>query len=244
MKTQFTARDTCASLALAFVLFLLASSGFAAEFYTILDDFGRKPRNAYLDVSIDSLTATGPVDIPINIYGAQGVELGSFTLTTSSDGFATTAPFGSLFNFTGGQPILIRARMPDGTPTYAATLHVDSRGAPMTIGVFPTLDHERGPLGLGRLFAIALGDFQFATLLIANVSGNELTADVFKGTRGSDGGGIFSNPRLLPNDIWRVDLTSLERRSNLVVSSNAPIIVQVVIDDGLSIQSFQVLPMQ
>ena len=113
----------------------------------------------------------------------------------------------------------------------------------MAISVFPTFESDGSPLGTGRLFAIALGEYQFATLLIANVSGNDVIADVSKGTRAGDGNGTFTNPRLTSNAIWRIDLTSVERNSNLVVSSTAEVVVQVIINDGLSVQSFQVLPM-
>ena len=97
---------------------------------------------------------------------------------------------------------------------------------------------------MGTDFAVALGSFRSATLLIANLSGSDIAVDVFKGTRGADGFGIFSNPRITTTAIWKVNLTQNEALSNLIVHASNPIIVQAVINDGQTIQSFMVLPQQ
>jgi len=68
--------------------------------------------------------------------------------------------------------------------------------------------------------------------------------DVFKGSRGADGFGIFTNPRLTTNAIWKVNLTQNEALSNLIVHASGLVIVQAVINDGTTIQSFMVLPSQ
>ena len=128
-------------LGLVLTTFVAAVS--AAEFYGIVDSFGKKPRNAYLDVSVDTTVSSGPVDVSFNVYNAQGGQVGLFSLTTNGNGF-----------------------------------------------------------------------------------------------------GIFSNPHLAPNAIWKVNLTQNEALSNLIVHASGPVIMQAVIDDGQTIQSFMVLPAQ
>ena len=230
-------------LGLVLTTFVAAVS--AAEFYGIVDNFGKKPRNAYLDVSVDTSVATGPVDVSFNVYNELGGQVGLFSLTTNGNGFVSTASFANLFNLTGGQPMLIRARTPDSAVTSAATLYIDSLGAPMTIGLTPTRRRsDGGLLSEGTQFAIALGNFRSASLLIANVSGSDQAVDVFKGTRGADGFGIFSNPRITTTAIWKVNLTQNEALSNLIVHASGLVIVQAVINDRQTIQSFMVLPAQ
>ena len=225
------------------MLLLLVQSSFADFFYVVVDSFGRRARNAYLDVSTDILAGPGPVDIRFRLFNAtNGGEIAQFSLTTNPNGFVSTSSFDNLFNLTGGQPSLIEAFTPQGSPSSGATLHVDSTGAPMIVGVLPAIRRDGTRLGMGTQFAIALGSFRSASLLIANVSGNDVYADVWVGTRGTDGGGIFSNPRLVPAAVWRVDLTQNQALSNLIVSSSGNTIVQAVIDDGKSIQSFMVTP--
>ena len=78
MKTDFQT-DTRSStralgLALALVLALLVSSSQAADYYAIVDNFGKKPRNAFMDVSVDTSTATA-IDVLFSIYDAQGNRL-------------------------------------------------------------------------------------------------------------------------------------------------------------------------
>ena len=63
MKTDFQT-DTRSStralgLALALVLALLVSSSQAADYYAIVDNFGKKPRNAFMDVSVDTTIGAG-----------------------------------------------------------------------------------------------------------------------------------------------------------------------------------------
>ena len=72
----------------------------------------------------------------------------------------------------------------------------------------------------------------------------DVAVDVFKGGKGTDGFGIYSNPRITATAIWKVNLTQNEALSNLIVHASNPIIVQAVIDDGQTIQSFMVLPSQ
>ena len=97
---------------------------------------------------------------------------------------------------------------------------------------------------MGTDFAVALGTFPSARLLIANLSGSDVAVDVFKGSKGTDGFGIYSNPRITATAIWKANLTQNEALSNLIVHASGPVIMQAVIDDGQTIQSFMVLPSQ
>ena len=229
-------------LGLVLTTFVAAVS--ADEFYAIVDDFGKKPRNAFMDVSVDTTLGTG-IDVLFNVYAAQGAQLAEFTVPANSYGFASSSSWGNLFNLAAGQqPILVRAQTPDSAVTDAATLHIDSLGAATAVDVFPVRNRGGFPLGMGTDFAVALGSFRSTSLLIANVSGSDQAVDVFKGTRGADGFGIFSNPRITTTAIWKVNLTQNEALSNLIVHASGLVIVQAVINDGQTIQSFMVLPAQ
>jgi len=229
-------------LGLVLTTFVAAVS--AAEFYGIVDNFGKKPRNAFMDVSVDTTIGAG-IDVLFDVYDARGVHLAEFTIPANSYGFASSSSWGNLFNLAAGQqPILVRAQTPDGAPTDAATLHIDSLGAATAVDVFPIRNRGGFPLGMGTDFAVALGSFRSTSLLIANVSGSDQAVDVFKGTRGADGFGIFSNPRITTTAIWKVNLTQNEALSNLIVHASGLVIVQAVINDGQTIQSFMVLPAQ
>ena len=114
----------------------------------------------------------------------------------------------------------------------------------MIVESFPTRIGDGAALGMGTTFPIALGSFRSASLLIANVSGGDVAIDVYKGTRDAIGNGIFSNPRIINNAIWKVSLTQNEALSNLIVTATGFVVVEVVIDDSRTIQSFMVLPRQ
>jgi len=229
---------------LGLVFTMSAVTAYAAEFYAIVDNFGKRARGAFMDVSVDTTLGAG-IDVLFHVYDARGVHLAEFTIPANSYGFASSSSWGNLFNLAAGQqPILVRAQTPDGAPTDAATLHIDSLGAATAVDVFPIRNRGGFPLGMGTDFAVALGSFRSTSLLIANVSGSDQAVDVFKGTRGADGFGIFSNPRITTTAIWKVNLTQNEALSNLIVHASNPIIVQAVIDDGQTIQSFMVLPSQ
>jgi hypothetical protein len=225
---------------LGLALTSLAQSCLAREFYAIVDDFGRRPRNAHLDVSTDSVA--GPDDTIFTVFNTFGAPLAQFTVRANLWGFASTASFDNLFNLTGGDPMLIRAETSFSSLPSAATLHIDSQGAPLIVGIWPTHKRDGTAFAMGREFNIALGSFRSASLSVANLGGSDQVVDIFKGTSGAAGHGIFSNPRLGPNASWRVNLTQNEALSNLIVTSTGPVIVQVVIDDGTTKQSFMVLP--
>src|SRR5437762_2541746 len=138
---------------LVIMLFVAASS--ASEFYAIVDNFGKRARGASLDVSLDTSVASGPVDVEFNVYNAQGGQVGLFSLTTNANGFVSTTSFANLYNLTGGQPLLVRALSPASAVTNAATLHIDSLGAPMTVGLTPIRRRSDGTsLAQGTQFAV------------------------------------------------------------------------------------------
>lgn len=240
MKQQSKARRTQLSVTLALMLSLLAPPGLAAEFYGIIDNFGKKLRSARMDVAVD--TAPGTSEVQFEIFSEAGTPLAQFAAHTNPDGLASTATVINLVDLTVGQPMVIRARPSYNTAPASATIHVDSIGAPLTFGVWPTHRRDGPALAIGREFSIALGSFRAASILVASVGGTEQVVDVHVGTRGPDGNGVYSNPRLQVNALWRVNLSPAEAHSNLVVSSTGPVIVQVAIDDGRGFQSFQVIP--
>ena len=242
MRKSILSKAARLALLLALVLTLLAPTVSAADYYAIVDDFGKKARTAYMDVAADTLSGAGSrPDVLFNVYDTNGHPITEFSLATNHNGFVSTASFGNFFDMWGGQPILVRARTPSAAANSAATLYIDSQGAPMTIGLLPTLRGDT-PFGMGQLFSIALGNFQSASLLIANVSGGDQGAEVFLGTVGAPGSGIHTNGRIRNHGIWRIDLTQNEARSNVVVRATGLVIVQVVIDDGRSIQAFTAAP--
>ena len=227
---------------LGLVLATFVATALAADYYAIVDGSAKKPRTAFMDVSVDTTIGAG-IDVLFNVYDARGVPLAEFTVAANSYGLASSSSWGNLFNLAAGQPILVRAQTPYA-PTDAATLHIDPVGAPTIVRVFPIRKRDNTLLGMGADFAVALGSFRSATLLIANLSGSDVAVDVFKESRGADGFGIFSNPRISATAMWKVNLTQSEALSNLIVHASNPIIVQAVINDGQTIQSFMVLPQQ
>ena len=241
MKKKTLSRAARLALTVALVLMLLVPTASASEYYAIVDSFGKKARNASLDVACDLACGSGLPEILFEAYSATGTQLAQFSVTTNANGLASSAWFANLFELSGGQPLLVRARTP-GAGSSAATLAIDSLGAPMTVGILPTSKLDGTPLSMGRLFSIALPNYRSASVLIANVANSDALVDVFKGTGGAPGTGFIHNPRLPTHHIWRVDLTQNEALSHLIVSANNNIIVQVVIDDGRSIQSFMVTP--
>src|SRR6266404_4854326 len=163
-------------LGLVLTTFVTAVS--AADYYAIVDNLGKKPRNAFMDVSVDTTIGAG-IDVLFNVYDARGVQLAEFTVPANSYGLASSSSWGNLFNLAAGQPILVRARTPDGAPTSAATLHIDSLGASTIVSIFAIRKRDGFPLGMGTDFAVALGTFRSARLLIANLSGSDVAVDVF-----------------------------------------------------------------
>jgi hypothetical protein len=205
------------------LLILLAPTVPAAEYYAIIDNFGKRARSAQLDIAFD--TSVGNLEAIFHVFNSEGTQLTAFTLGSNGRGYISTESFGNLFSLSDGRPVLIRARTPDAGPFGVAVLNIDSQGAPMLIGVPATQrKSDGGGLSAGRFFSIPLRSFQSAYLLVANVGGNDAAADVS------------------PNAVWKVSLTQNEALANLVVASTSNIVVEVVIDDGRTVQSFMTLP--
>lgn len=227
----------------ALVFTLLALPAFAADFYAIVDDFGRRPRNAYVDIAVDSTSGgNAPPEVLFNLFDFQGSQIAEFFLPSNVNGFVSTASFGNLFDLTTGRPMLVHARTPSTAADFGAALHIDSVGAPMTIGILHKSKADGTSFGMGTVFSVPLGSFRSAYLLIANVSGSDVGVELFRGALGAAGTGNPSNQRLTSHAIWKLALTANEAFANVIVRSTGFIIVQVVVDDGRSIQSYMVPP--
>jgi hypothetical protein len=228
------------------IVFVVASmfSGFAwaADFYAIVDNLGRRPLNAYLDVAVDGASGgLAPPEIQFDAWDVQGIQVADFDIPTQA-GFASTFSAVNLFDLASGQPLLVRAQTQSTAVDFGAALHVEVRGANVRLGVLPRLEFDGTSYGSGQVFAIPLGGFKRTSLLIANVSGSDVGVESFRGTKGAPGSGTLLNARLGSHASFKVDLTQSEAFSNYVVSSTGLIIVQVVIDDGKSIESYMVAP--
>lgn len=208
----------------------------AADFYAIITNFGNSPRsNAFLDVSSDTSTTRDGTEVLFYVFDVNGVGLAEFALTTTN-GFVSTAsapaPNNNLFALSNGGPALIRARVPDGAITTTAELNQRSSGNRLVIGIPPARRQDNTPLAVGRLFPITNGAVSSSAILVANVSGNDVTVDIFIGTKGPDGTGKHTIARLKPNAVGRLDLTPDDANSHLVLSATGDIVAQIVIDDG------------
>jgi hypothetical protein len=207
-----------------------------AEFFAIITNFGTAPRvSAHLDVSVDTRTGPGPVDVLFNVYDARGVQLAEFAVPTNANGLASSSTAGAnanLFVVSGGQPAIVRARTPATTTVSTAVLHQSQPGSRLVVGIPPARRSNGTPLNAGQVFPIALGRVAAATLLITNVSGGDAGVDVFVGTAGGVGAGKHTTPRLTNNALWRVDLDAADQDAHLIVSATAEVVVQLMIDDG------------
>jgi len=215
-----------------------------AEFYAIITNFGNAPKaSARFDVSVDTTLGVG-IDVLYNVYDTNGAQLAEFTSRCNNMGLATSSAIATndLFKLTGGAPGLVRARTPDGAPTASALLHQSGPGNRLDLNVPPTRRRDGVPFAMGTSFSIALGDVPTPALLIANLNGQDVSADVFRGSRGADGAGAFTTPRIAANALWRVDLTDADKNTNLVVHSSGLVIVQLVFDDGQRVSALTCLP--
>jgi hypothetical protein len=235
MKSLTDKKRRGLQIGMLFILFSASVS--AAEFYAIFTNFGDAPHpHARLDISVDTRTADGPVDILYNVFNASGYQIAEFSVMTNENGFASSAmaepPNRNLFKLTNGEPGLIRARTPTTATTTNGVLYQRGTGSRLAVGVPPTRNSDGTLFNAGRIFPITLGEFTRASLLIANVSGTDINVDVFVGTIGGSGGGKYNNMLLSNKAIWRVDLAPDDANAHIIVSATDAVIVQLMIDDG------------
>ena len=224
--------------------FLLSGNAWAAQFHAIVDNLGKRPLNAYLDVAVDQASGGNAApEVLFTAWDMQGTQLAEFWVS-AQDGFASTFSTGNLFNLTNGQRLLVRALTPGTASNAGAALHLELRGANIIHGVLQRTKADGTLYGSGRLFAVPLGGFKKASVLIANVHNTDVSVESFRGVREADGTGTQLNARLTENASIKVDLTENDAFTNYIVSSSGLIIVQVVIDDGKTIQSYMVPPSQ
>lgn len=101
----------------------------------------------------------------------------------------------------------------------------------MMLGVPWNRDAADNRIAMGQTFPVTLGEFSRATLLVANVSGLDVTVDVFAGTKGADGSGRYSI-RLKPLTVGRLDIDPADANSHLFLSSTNDIIAHLVVSTG------------
>jgi hypothetical protein len=229
---------------------LVATPARAAEFHAVITNFGSAPRaSAHLDVSLDTRAlAGGSFDVLFDVFRADGTHIAGFSVPVDANGFASSAsaalPHRNLFQLAGGEPAIVRARTPGGGYGATATLQQRGRGSRLLVSVPKDRESDGTPVHVGRHFTVHVGDLRgvaTASLVVANVSGSDIVADVFVGTEGSAGTGKYSNARIPNRNTWQVDLASDDENANIVVTTSAEVIVQLVIDDG-RLNAVTVLP--
>jgi hypothetical protein len=237
-------------MCLAVAAIFTATRAGAGEFHAVITNFGNAPRaNAHLDVSFDSSAlAGGAIPVRFEVFSADGTQLAEFAVLANANGFASSAsapaPFRNLFRLTGGEPAIVRASTPAGANGGTATLHQRGSGSRLIVSVPQARLADGTPVHVGRHFTLHVGDLRgvaTASVIVANVSGSDVFADVFLGTPGSAGAGKYSNPRIQNRTTWRVDLQPDDEDANIVVTASAEVVVQLVIDDG-RLNAVTVLP--
>ena len=221
---------------------LLSGPAWTADFYAIVDNLGKRPLNAYLDVAVDQASGGNAApEVLFTAYDVQGSQIAEFSVPANV-GFASTFSSGNLFDLTNGQRLLVRARTSSIAADHGAALQLELRGAHVILGVLQKSKTDGSPDGSGNLFAVPLGSFKKASLLIANVAGTDVGVESFRGVKNAPGSGRSLNERLTSHASFAVDLTQADAFSNYIVSSTGLIIVQVVIDDGKTVHSYMVPP--
>lgn len=211
----------------------------ANDFYAVIANLTNvKTPQASIDVAFDTRCASAGTDILFSVFrGADGVFLGEFTLLLNANGFLSSAsaasPNDNLFTVSASQPALVRLRAPTGCTYESAILRQALKAGLFAVGIPPAFDVTGSRVAIGRLFSVPLRDVPpRTTLLIANVSGADVTVDIFLGTAGPIGTGNPSNPRLKNNAVWIVDIDPAYAHSHLVLSSTGDIVAQLAVDTG------------
>ena len=231
-------------------LVLAATQAGAAEYHAVITNFGNAPRaNAHLDVSFDTTAlGGGNLDVIFEVFAADGTFVAEFAVPANANGFVSSAwapaPYRNLFLLSGGEPALVRARTFGGVNGGTATLYQRGAGSRLLVSVPQDRTSDGTNVHVGHQFTFHVGDLRgvaTASLVVANISGADVFADLFIGTIGSAGTGKYSNPRIQNRETWRVELQPEDEHSNVVVTSSADVIVQLVVDDG-RLNAVTVLP--
>jgi hypothetical protein len=203
----------------------------AADFWAIIANLtdAKKP-HAQVDVSANIDAAPAGSHILFTVL-QDGIQLSEFVVPTNARGFASSAsaapPNDNLFVLSAGAPALVRVRTPPNTTTSSAVLRQKLKQwtiVPAIPGV---------PATVGRVFSVTLGDVVHrATLLLANVSGLEVSIDVFVGTVGGPGTGKYV-ALVRDNAVGIIELDpTTDADSHLIVVSTGDIVAQLAIDEG------------
>jgi hypothetical protein len=207
-----------------------ASEGSAGEFYAMFSSFGLnadRSMTAQVKVGFETSGVPEGTNILFTVYDATGLRRGEFVVPVNDAGFASTA------DAAPPNDNLLRG------PTNAfGTAWLEQRQARgrlkgRVVMAIPDIVEFGGQgLAIGTAFVLPLDDVKAAALLITNPSGGDIRVDVFHGTRGAPGAGIYNHPGLGEHAVWRVDLQPSDEKKTLFINASAPILVQVMIDDG------------
>jgi hypothetical protein len=217
-----------------------ARSADAAEFFAMIANLtGIKKPNAFVDVTADSQGGGGvPFPVDFTVFDTAGGFAASFSVLVDAEhGFASSAsavpPNDNLFTAAGGFPAVVLIRTPNSVSFGSATLHQKFQRSQLVLGLPPSKASDGSRLGMGLVFAVNPGAIRHrATLLIGNVSGSDVTADVHLGTRGAVGNGAYTKPLLSNHTIWIVEIDPAHANTNLIVVSSGDVVAQLVVDEG------------
>jgi hypothetical protein len=204
----------------------------AADFYAIIANLtnAKKP-HAQLDVSANTDAAPAGTPITFTVYGDTGVQLGQFTVPTNASGFASSAsaapPNDNLFTVSPGLPALVRIQTPSNATTSSAILRQKLKQLTILPSVLPAT------VAMGQTFSFTLGPVAHrATLLLANLSGNDAIVDVFVGSAGAPGTGKYT-VRVRDSGLGTIELDpATDSNAHLIIVSSRDILAQLAIDEG------------
>jgi hypothetical protein len=129
----------------------------ASDFYAIVVNLtGAKHPEAHLDVSGDSVTTRPGTEIMFNVFDVNGIQLSEFTVLANSGSFASTAsaapPNNDLFGISLGQPVLVKARKPEGSNNEYASLRQTLGTSTIVVGIPPEYGQSGLPIAVERYF--------------------------------------------------------------------------------------------
>jgi hypothetical protein len=206
----------------------------AGEFFAIIANLTnvRNPQ-AWIDAAFDTRGAPEGTNVLFRVSDVTGIIFDEFELPVNQNGFVSSASFvDNLFAVSGNQPALVHVRGPAGVVDQSAIVRQTLKSGHFAVSILPARRVNDDPLAIGTQFSVALGSGARATLLVANVSGGDVTVDLFLGTKGADGSGFQSNPRLTNRSLWIVEIDPAAANSNLVLSSTGNIVAQLAVETG------------